>query len=472
MRVRSFLFIFLSIFTIILVQRVSLAFNYSYRISIDNTKNPNTLTNYPVRIVVDTYTLISQGKMRSDCGDIRFSTSSNDWNVATGLPYWIESGCNTLNTVIWVKVPSIPASSTTTIYMYFGDPSVTSISNGDETFSFFDDFTSSTLNTSKWNISGNHSLYYGQIHLRPNSTLTSNLTFSSSNILEFYTYVISYSGTSAYLGYFNSSSYYAYLYFYGYDCNFTVAAAGSEKKVGLGYIGDWYKWGIVQRSTSYWYLYKDYSLNNTILISSSYQPYKIHFNISNSGYIYLDWVRVRPYSYPEPSTSVNYTIRYNPAFSFCNETGSSNLCAGKPIGLFYTCKNTTGCNNSLGNPSTIPYQSTYQCINSSYNICYAYDVDNQTVCRSYLLNRCPSTYRDCGWNIGGSPCLATPPGVDGQYSAYGCNLYCCGDDPNEYRINTTIVNLTPFQNFTYSSTTDLYGCCNSTYCPYFGCACV
>jgi len=65
--------------------------------------------------------------MRSDCGDIRFTDS----DATTLLNYWIESGCNSASTKIWVKVPSIPASSTKTIYVYYGNPSATSASNGD-----------------------------------------------------------------------------------------------------------------------------------------------------------------------------------------------------------------------------------------------------------------------------------------------------------------------------------------------------
>jgi alpha-tubulin suppressor-like RCC1 family protein len=71
--------------------------------------------------------------MRSDCGDIRFTDS----DAQTLLSYWIESGCNSANTKIWVKVPSIPASSTKTIYVYYGNPSATSKSNGSSTFLAF-----------------------------------------------------------------------------------------------------------------------------------------------------------------------------------------------------------------------------------------------------------------------------------------------------------------------------------------------
>ncbi|MFZ8855699.1 MAG: DUF2341 domain-containing protein, partial [Candidatus Nanopusillus sp.] len=81
-------------------------------------------------VTLDTQSLISQGKMRSDCGDIRFT----DFN-GTLLNYWIEPNtCNTNNTKIWVKAPFIPRGSTKNIYLWYGNPSATSMSNLNNVF--------------------------------------------------------------------------------------------------------------------------------------------------------------------------------------------------------------------------------------------------------------------------------------------------------------------------------------------------
>jgi len=112
---------------------IGLGGTYRKPITIDNTNNANTLSNYQVLVTLDTASLISAGKMRSDCGDVRFKDS----DAQTQLSYWIESGCNSANTRIWVKVPTIPASSTKTIYVYYGNPSATSQSNGSSTFLAF-----------------------------------------------------------------------------------------------------------------------------------------------------------------------------------------------------------------------------------------------------------------------------------------------------------------------------------------------
>lgn len=112
-------------------------------ITIDNSLNPEKLENYPVEIIFDTETFISSGFMRPDCGDIRFTGESGKT-----LPYWIESGINTKETKIWVKVDQIPGSSKVNIYLSFGDPGLESQSNGEDTFDFFDGFEAG--NFDKW----------------------------------------------------------------------------------------------------------------------------------------------------------------------------------------------------------------------------------------------------------------------------------------------------------------------------------
>jgi len=112
------------------------SWQYRRPITINNTANSN-LTDYQVLVKVDTATLINEGKLRSDCGDIRFVDGTDE----TELSYWIESGCNTTNTTIWVKVPSIPANSSVEIWMYYGNSELKSASDGHAVFEQFDDFS-------------------------------------------------------------------------------------------------------------------------------------------------------------------------------------------------------------------------------------------------------------------------------------------------------------------------------------------
>lgn len=111
--------------------------NWNYRKAITISNSGSLLTNYQIQITIDTASLIIATKLRSDCGDIRFT----DTDGSTLINYWIESGCNTSTTSIWIKVPSIP-NGTKIIYLYYGNPLEISLSNGTNTFLVFDDFES------------------------------------------------------------------------------------------------------------------------------------------------------------------------------------------------------------------------------------------------------------------------------------------------------------------------------------------
>ena len=89
-------------------------------------------------------------KAQSNGGDIRFTASDG----VTLLPYWIESwNAGSSSASLWVKVPSIPAAGAT-VYLYYGNSSATSAANGFNTFDFFDDFSSGSIDTTKWTVGG------------------------------------------------------------------------------------------------------------------------------------------------------------------------------------------------------------------------------------------------------------------------------------------------------------------------------
>ncbi|BCX13799.1 MAG: hypothetical protein KatS3mg085_331 [Candidatus Dojkabacteria bacterium] len=127
--------------------------SWSYRIPI-TIDNPNTyaLTDHQIKITLDTSSLIASGKLQPDCRDIRFTNIIG--NVV--FPYWISEGsneCNSTTTNIWIKVDNLNIGSNL-IYMYYGNPSATSFSNGEDTFLFFDDFNDGILDPNKWQHDG------------------------------------------------------------------------------------------------------------------------------------------------------------------------------------------------------------------------------------------------------------------------------------------------------------------------------
>jgi len=121
---------YLSLLILILINSFSLSeadlpgWSYSAVIGSDNSSG-GALTNYQILVNLDTQTLITAGKMNSDCSDIRFLDSDD----ATQLSYWIESGANTSSTLIWVEVPTISAASTKNIYMYYGNSGAAAVSS-------------------------------------------------------------------------------------------------------------------------------------------------------------------------------------------------------------------------------------------------------------------------------------------------------------------------------------------------------
>ena len=126
--------------------------NYRKRIEVTN-QIPEDLEDYQIAIILDTETLIGDGKMRGDCGDVRFA----DNDGSTQIDYWLESGCNESSTRFWVEIPTLLSEETKDIYAYYGAPGKISSSSGDNVFKFFDHFDENSIG-SKWQIYDGSSL--------------------------------------------------------------------------------------------------------------------------------------------------------------------------------------------------------------------------------------------------------------------------------------------------------------------------
>jgi|GEM_PF-1416226 len=145
---------------------------YVRDIELNNTGNP-ARNNYQVLLVINTQTPISQGKMRANGGDIRFTTTK----CGQFLDYWIEGGINTTATEIWVVVPTIPANGTEIIYMYYGNAGATAVSNFNAVFT-----NVLTINGAQ-TLNGNQTAEWIDIRPGANITLTTSVSFNARKII-------------------------------------------------------------------------------------------------------------------------------------------------------------------------------------------------------------------------------------------------------------------------------------------------
>jgi len=108
---------------------------WTYRKEINISNTYADLTEYQIMLYVNTSKLISEGKMNSDCSDIRFTNSAGSL-----IDYYIDEGpsldCGEENTLIWLKTDSLANNTNTTFYMYYGNPGATSKSNITAVFTY------------------------------------------------------------------------------------------------------------------------------------------------------------------------------------------------------------------------------------------------------------------------------------------------------------------------------------------------
>jgi hypothetical protein len=112
---------------------------------------------YVVRFQLDTASLVSQGKMRSDLNDLRVfgPTGELDRIVDTGAPSFV-----------WFAITlAIPSGASGTYSVHYGNPSAgPAPAKGSNVFSFYDDFTGSAVST-QWITLGSPTVSGGTVRL-------------------------------------------------------------------------------------------------------------------------------------------------------------------------------------------------------------------------------------------------------------------------------------------------------------------
>jgi len=130
--------------------------SWNYRKSVLLSGATGAGYNYTVKVEA-TY----DGHMQTDFDDIRFTDADGE----TLLNYWLEIYTASTSAVFWVEIPDdLGWGMDPTIYMYYGNDTVSTTSNGTNTFLFFDDFENNNLDRwdnaqSDWSVTGAEKKY-------------------------------------------------------------------------------------------------------------------------------------------------------------------------------------------------------------------------------------------------------------------------------------------------------------------------
>lgn len=136
-----------------------------YEITIDNSNNPNDLTDYQILLEIN-----NDEQFFEDCNYNKIYLEFYDEDKTTLLNHYVEEwDTENYNAKIWIKVPNIPANSTKKIYLKINVERTEDLSNGEATFDFFDDFEDGdisdwTIYSGPWGITtdayeGNYAIY-------------------------------------------------------------------------------------------------------------------------------------------------------------------------------------------------------------------------------------------------------------------------------------------------------------------------
>jgi hypothetical protein len=108
------------IMTGLMTSQCLVAQGWNYRMPV-TIPNPGTtgLTDFQVKVTLTHGVNFDFAKALSDGSDILFTSSDG----ATLIPFWIEDWTAGTSATIWVKVPSIPATTGTSVYLYYGNAS-------------------------------------------------------------------------------------------------------------------------------------------------------------------------------------------------------------------------------------------------------------------------------------------------------------------------------------------------------------
>ena len=118
---------------------------FQYRQNVTITGSTGAGTDYQVRIDVS-----YASDMQDDFDDILFTEADE----ITPLDFWRESYIANTSAVFWVEVTA-DLGTDQLIWMYYGNSTASTTSDGEATFLLFDDFNDASFDTAKWDVKNN-----------------------------------------------------------------------------------------------------------------------------------------------------------------------------------------------------------------------------------------------------------------------------------------------------------------------------
>lgn len=285
--------------------------SYKTPISISNP-NATLLTDYQVRLVINTADMISNGKLNADGSDLRFCDS-----LCNDLSYWIEDYLNTDTTVVWVKVLSIPASGSQGIFMYYGNPSANPGSSGENTFDFFEGFDDSSLNL--YDECGSSSLSLGggigSLSWSSNGIWLANRTFDLATVYTAEAKITGASGNWPAIYWYNNTPKSYALLINSTQARISLTSASSTYCSAHNWAsslfnyssvaGIWkHTWVANGDIQSYFPTVGPITTNNASYSRSADMRLGIGGISSGTGSMDMDWLRARKYCPIEPTNSI------------------------------------------------------------------------------------------------------------------------------------------------------------------------
>jgi hypothetical protein len=295
---------------------------YRTPLTISNS-SASALNNYQVRLNV-TY----ESGMKADFSDIRFTSADG----ITPINYWIESKTDSVSAMVWVKIPSVPPTGSTDIYLYYGNIKAKSASNGDGVFIFFDDFSKAdVIDSVKWSNNFTPSFYSisnGIITLRSDGSAWRNMSIRpqiyTSGTTSLHTTEMKYrtGGVNTLHMIYNqsnSANRFGILPFYtssaGPRVQYRINSGSYVSKAvyATAPVNNWYIHRI-DRVSSTQFFARSYNSSYGLLGSDNHSSaswaisfeFGLHEQLNVQSLV--DWVRIREYAATEPTASFSGDI--------------------------------------------------------------------------------------------------------------------------------------------------------------------